>query len=130
GLDTRRFSRSEIGSRREMDRLGDSALQRWRDDLSKALSAISRVLTPGSPACLVFADSVVAGRAVWADELLLQLAPKARLELAGIAAQTRPYFHRATADAFGGRPRREHVVVLRKANSPPNAPRAPRRIVR
>jgi hypothetical protein len=28
------------------------------------------------------------------------------------AGQRRPHFHRASAEAFGSRPRREHLVVL------------------
>lgn len=114
GLKVQGFARDEIGARRQMDRLGDKALERWRSDLSGVLRALHRVLRHQASACLVIADSVVAGEAVFADELLLELAPPLGLEIAAVASQRRPYFHRATAALFTGRPRREHVVVLRK----------------
>jgi hypothetical protein len=117
GMPAQRFAQNEIGARRQMGALGPAALARWEADLSFVLRAIARVLKPKARACLVIADSVVGRRAVYADQLLQRLAGPAGLEIAGIASQTRPYFHRPTAEAFRERTRREHVVVLRLADA-------------
>ncbi len=114
GLKADRFSKNEIGARRQMDRLGDAGLQHWTRDLSKVLAATRRVLRPRAKACLVLADSVVAGKPVWADELASQLSAAVGLKVLGVASQKRPYFHKATERAFSRRPRREHVVVVQK----------------
>ncbi len=115
GLKADRFSRNEIGARRQMDRLGNDAIERWRTDFGKVLRSLRRVLKPGAKACLVLADSVVAQRPVWANELVPELSRPLGLEVRGIASQKRPHFHRATSHAFTHRPRKEHVLVLQKA---------------
>jgi hypothetical protein len=117
GMPTQRFAQNEIGARRQMGALGAAALARWEADLSFVLRAIARVLKPQARACLVIADSVVGRRPVYADQLLQRLAGPAGLEIVAVASQTRPYFHRPTAEAFNERNRREHVVVLRPAGS-------------
>ncbi len=114
GMKRNAFARNEIGARREMAALGNDALEKWSDDFSRVLKAIRRTLKPGAAACLVMADSVVGERPVFADELVPKLSGQLGLKLAGIASQRRPYFHQATAGAFDRRPRREHVIVVRK----------------
>lgn len=112
GMKANHFAQDEIGARRQMGALGDSALLRWRADLSEVLRAVHRVLRPGALAAFVIADSVVARRPLWADELLIELAPKNGFIVRAVASQRRPYFHEPTARAFEARPRKEHVVVL------------------
>ncbi len=113
GLDAKKFDRSEIGSRRALGRMPyDAALSEWKRDFSDVLSALARTLAPDGLIALVIADSTLSGRAVRADEIVRELAPRARLEIAAGGAQPRPHFHGPSQDAFRGRPRREHVVVL------------------
>ncbi len=116
GLDAGGFAKKEIGSRRNLSRLPHTeALQRWQREFGACLDEMARVVTPDGRIALVIADSVLGGRAVFADELLARLAPHARLDVRAVASQPRPYFHAPTASAFRRRPRREHVVLLARA---------------
>ena len=74
----------------------------------------------------VVADSVLAGRALYADELVTTLAPDAGLRVIAVASQGRPHFHEPTRAAFRRRPRSEHLILLGKAPSSTTA-RATRR---
>ena len=60
------------------------------------------------------ADSVVGRRPVFADELVQSLSRRVGLSLVGIASQGRPHFHGPSQRAFGSRPRREHILALRR----------------
>jgi ubiquinone/menaquinone biosynthesis C-methylase UbiE len=76
------------------------------------LEEMRRVLKPGGKAVLLVADSSMAGRPLEVEQWLPRLAERARLKVIARAGQRRPHFHRASAEAFGSRPRREHLVVL------------------
>jgi hypothetical protein len=113
GLDERPFETGEIGARRHTRALSrDDALDRWAEDFCAALSAIRRSLARGGAAVLVLADSVVHGRALYADDVIERLAKTSGLSLEAVASQKRPHFHEPTKDAFSRRPRREHLFVL------------------
>lgn len=115
GLDVHGFAQAEIGSRRGYADLDfTEATATWRRELGAALRALGRVLTPEGRAILVIADSVVGRRALRADELLGALAPDVGLVPVARASQLRPHFHEPTRDAFRGRPRREHLLLLRR----------------
>ncbi|HKQ70482.1 MAG TPA: DNA methyltransferase [Polyangiaceae bacterium] len=117
GLDATAFDTAELGARRHLERLPDrAARERWATELSETLSAIARVLTEGGRAVLILADSVVRQRALYADELVRQIAPRARLRVAAIASQERPHFHAPSARAFDRAPRREHAIVVERAS--------------
>jgi hypothetical protein len=107
GLDARRFTRAEIGSRR-----GPSGLPGWQRDFSQVLTQLAAVLSRGGHAVVVIADSVLEGRPLYADDQLRQLAPAAGLMLVAGGSQQRPHFHGPTKKAFARRPRREHAFVL------------------
>ncbi len=114
GFSTRRFERAELGARRRYARLGhERALDAWRSELGPCLDQMAQRLAPGGAAVVVIADSVLGGRAVLADEILAELAPRAKLHVAAHVSQARPHFHAPTARAFTRRPRREHVIVLK-----------------
>ena len=115
GLDTESFERGEIGARRMLrGRDRDEGIARWEDDFGKTLAALGRVLRKDACAVLVIADSVVQRRALYADDTMDRLVPRAGLEVAAVASQKRPHFHEPSQDAFAGRPRREHLFALVK----------------
>ena len=115
GLDARGFSGSEIGSRRELERLGAKEPARWKKDSGAALAAIGRVLRPGGTAVLLMADSVIGTAPIAADAITAELAPAAGLVPRAAASQRRPHFHGATQEAFRAHPRREHALLLGRA---------------
>jgi 16S rRNA G966 N2-methylase RsmD len=115
GLDATPFERGEIGARRNLrGRDRDQSLAAWEEDFVKSLAAIRRTLRKGARAVLVVADSVVQRQALYADETMDRLAPRAGLALAAVASQKRPHFHEPSRDAFKGRPRKEHLFALTK----------------
>lgn len=123
-----RFDRAEIGARRKLDPLGESAaLARWRGDLVASLRAMRRVLRDDGAAVLLIADSVVAGAPVYALDLIRAVAPSAGLAPRAAASQARAHFHAGTARAFASRERREHAILLVPAAAPPEPSR--RRVV-
>jgi DNA modification methylase len=114
-LPEERFAEHEIGARRHARGVSfGHALARFRSELGAALAELGRVLSPSGVAVLVIADSVLASRAVFADELLRGLVASAGLKLAASASQKRPHLHAPTQDAFAKRPRREHALLLRR----------------
>jgi hypothetical protein len=117
-LSPERFDREEIGARRRLEALGAAAgAARWRDEIGAALAAMRRALAPEGAAVLLLADSVVAGAALYAVDLVRAAATGAGLAVAAVASQARPHFHGPSARAFARRPRAEHAIVLRRAPS-------------
>lgn len=110
-LDGRGLSRYEIGPRRAA-RKGAASIGEWERDFTRVLEEMRRVLRPGGKAVLLVADSSLAGKPLAVDQWLPRLAQRARLSVVARAGQRRPHFHRGSAEAFAGKPRREHLVVL------------------
>ena len=116
GLDTESFERGEIGARRKLrGQERDESIARWESDFVQILTALRRVMRKDACAVLVIADSVVQRQALYADDVIDRVAPRARMELAAAASQKRPHFHEPSRDAFAGRPRREHLFAFVKA---------------
>jgi SAM-dependent methyltransferase len=114
GLDAEAFADIELGARRHLAGLPEHAARaRWSSELGDFLAAAARVLRPEGKLVLVIADTVIGRRALYADELLGELAPRAGLEVTAVGSQLRPHFHGPTARAFDRRPRREHAIVCR-----------------
>jgi SAM-dependent methyltransferase len=114
GLDETHFEASEIGARRRLSGLGfQAAVERWQGEFGACLSAFRDALAPQGSIALVIADSVLGGRALYADEAVRDLAIAHGLVLACLGSQERPYFHEPTRAAFRQSPRREHVLILR-----------------
>jgi DNA modification methylase len=124
GLDGADLARNEIGSRRQLSKLDpEEALYRWQGDLRATLRAMAKVLKPSGKAALVIADSALKLMPVYADDLMIELAPSAGLDVLAIGSQLRPHFHAPTLNAFKRRARREHLIVLGPLN--PVVRRAP-----
>ncbi|MES1178181.1 MAG: DNA methyltransferase [Myxococcales bacterium] len=114
GLDEARFKDAEIGARRRLSGIGfQAAVQVWEDEFGACLDAFREALAPQGSIALVIADSVLGGRALYADEAIRDLAIAHGLALASLGSQERPYFHEPTRAAFRASPRREHVLILR-----------------
>jgi len=115
-MDAEGFDRREIGSRRHLEPLGyEQAVAQWRDDLGQVLAELARTMRPDGLALLVLADSVIADRALYADDLVHELAPLTGLRMVATASQKRPHFHAPSRLAFADKPRREHVLALTPA---------------
>lgn len=110
-FDGRGLAKYEIGPRRSARR-GAASIGEWERDFTRVLEEMRRVLRPGGKAVLLVADSSLAGKALEVDRWLPRLAERAELRVVARAAQRRPHFHRGSAEAFGDKPRREHLVVL------------------
>jgi len=114
GMDETAFEASEIGARRRLSGIGfQAAVQTWENEFGACLDAFREALAPQGSIALVIADSVLGGRALYADEAVRDLAIARGLVLACLGSQERPYFHEPTRAAFRQSPRREHVLVLR-----------------
>ena len=115
GLRAGALSRSEIGARRNFQRLKYAvAVRRWEQELGDCLREMERVLARSGTAALMLADTAVDGRAVRADETVERAAARAHLEIVVSAAQQRPHFHAGAARAFARQPRRELLILLRR----------------
>jgi DNA modification methylase len=116
GLPEDRFAEHEIGARRHARGASfGQALGRFERELGASLSELGRTLAPRGVAVLIIADSVLGGRAVYAEELVARLCERAGLAVGATASQKRPHVHAPTQDAFSTRPRREHAILLRRA---------------
>jgi DNA modification methylase len=108
----RALDEGEIGSRRSFDNDSD-AEQLWRRALADTVDAIARVLKPGRPAAIVIGDSWTHNRAIYAlDDLRGALTDELILE--AWASQQRPMLGVREQNAFGDRPKAEHIVLLRR----------------
>jgi hypothetical protein len=126
GLPAGRFERAEIGSRRQGRQRPEAALAAFSRDFADCLAEMARVLGPRGRAALIVADSVLASRALYADELIAELAPHVGLRVVARASQLRPHFHQPTRQAFRRRPRSEHLILLAASDSSRAAPAARR----
>lgn len=110
-LDGGDLKQGELGARRAA---GDAtkATSDWEQGFGRCLAELKRVLVSDGLVALMLADSVVGGRAYYADAWLPRLAAKAGFRLAARGSQLRLHFHGPTSRAFDKKPRREHLFVL------------------
>lgn len=107
------FARREIGARRRLDPMGPAeGISRWAQEIGEVLTAMSRVLRSKGGAILLIADSVVAGRPVYAVDMLRTVSASTSLRVDSVASQPRPHFHAPSRRAFERRARQEHAVLL------------------
>jgi hypothetical protein len=116
GFEATAFRMTEIGSRRGFRGNASErrhARRQWERDLGAAFAEMARVLAPGGRAAVVLGDSVAGSRAAFADEAV-RGAAEGCLEVTAWAAQERPKLGSAERRAFGKRPKREYLFLLRK----------------
>lgn len=109
-LDERPLLKTEIGSRRD---LKSGGLKQWQVDTTAWMTQVSKTLGTGKFLAAVVGDSVAGRGAVFADQELPRLAPES-LELAATASQTRVKLGAREKQAFGTKPKREHILLFRK----------------
>ena len=101
GMDETAFEENEIGARRRLSGIGfQAAVEAWENEFGACLDAFRDALAPQGSIALVIADSVLGGRALYADEAVRDLAIAHGLVLACLGSQERPYFHEPTRAAF------------------------------
>jgi hypothetical protein len=105
-LDPSALERGEIGARRRLSIAPDGA-QRWERELLASLRAIANVTAPAGAVVLLAGDPEVGGERLDAADQLRALAPQSGFTAEAAASQLR-------ADPLGGRPRYEHLVLLRR----------------
>jgi len=113
GLPVEGMESTEIGARRHLERMTHGeATDRFSQEMTAVFRSLHRVLREQGRAVMVIADSVVAGKPVWADPLIRSCAQDAGLRWLATASQVRPHFHGPSHKAFERAPRREHAIVL------------------
>jgi 16S rRNA G966 N2-methylase RsmD len=112
GLPERAFAAAQLGVR---DRGLGTERRAWVQGRRAWLSQIGRVLAPGGHAVLVVGDGVVQDRPEDAAEVIHDAAAGSELVPVALASQEQTVWDRRLRDIFGGRPRREHILLLRRA---------------
>jgi len=114
----RELDAGELGSRRSFESDPAAASRAWHRALADSLASIAAALAPGAAAALVIGDSLIAppGAAARAFHALDDLRGALTDDLAVLAwaSQERPMLGRLERQAFGDRPKAEHVVLLRR----------------
>jgi SAM-dependent methyltransferase len=114
-LPRRTFERTQVGARADGGGLGaDPGL--WKQAQTRWLGEMGRILAPGGMALLVVGDGVVGDRAEDAAATVGDAAAAAGLEPVARASQVRSTHDRRLREIFGGQPRREHLLLLRKSH--------------
>jgi DNA modification methylase len=107
----------ELGSKRALS-LDVNGINKWRADWRGVLLQFQRVLSQGGKACIIMADSAVGKTPLRSDVETLRAIEGTSLSLVAHAKQTRPLFHRATAEVYDKAPRSEHLLILEKSAAP------------
>lgn len=126
GIDAASFEQQEMGARRRLQLMDhESAAAEWEADFTKVLVGMRQALAPGGHIALVLADSLLCGKPYPADEVVSRCGREAGLSVVARGSQRRPHFHRQSAQAFGQRPRYEHLLILRAAPEGARRPQSP-----
>ena len=113
-LPRRSFERTQVGARATEGGFGADPAG-WHLAQTRWLGEMGRVLAPGGTAVLVVGDGVVGDRPEDAPEAVEALSEDAGLVPVARASQVRATHDRRLREIFAGRPRREHLLLLRKA---------------
>jgi SAM-dependent methyltransferase len=105
------FRKAQLGTR------GGAAgvvARTWRESQARWLGEVARVLRPGGHALLVVGDGVLDGQPEDAPDGVARAASPRGLEPVARASQARPVHDARLRAIFAGRPRCEHLLLLRK----------------
>ncbi|MEO7668567.1 MAG: DNA methyltransferase, partial [Polyangia bacterium] len=118
-LPRKSFERTQVGARMESGGFGADPVV-WRESQARWLAEMGRILRPGGAAVLVVGDGVVGDQPEDAPAAVAELAQAARMVPVARASQVRPTLDRRLREIFGGEPRREHLLLLRKSGGGTN----------
>jgi SAM-dependent methyltransferase len=106
-----RFRDAQLGARE-----GGSGVdaRAWREAQRQWVGEIARVLRPGGHALLVVGDGIIDGQVEDAPDGVASAAAPLGLEPVARASQGRPIHDARVRAVFVDRPRREHLLLLRK----------------
>lgn len=107
------FRQTQLGARRGGGDGGVSA-RSWRESQQQWVGEIARILRPGGHALLVVGDGILDGQPEDAPDGVARAAAHLGLEPVARASQGRPVHDQRVKAVFGDRPRREHLLLLRK----------------
>ncbi len=110
-LPRRAFRETQLGARAAGLGADPAA---WRAGQRRWIAEVARVLAPGGHAMLVVGDGVVGGQAEDAPDAVASAASPLGLEPIARASQKRPVIDNRLQEIFAERPRREHLLLLRK----------------
>jgi SAM-dependent methyltransferase len=106
------FRRAQLGTRAGA---AGVAARTWRESQARWLGEVARVLRKGGHALLVVGDGVLDGQPEDAPDGVASAASPHGLEPVARASQARPVHDARLREIFAGHPRREHLLLLRKA---------------
>ena len=112
-LPRRAFRETQLGARTAGLGLGADPAA-WRQGQRRWIGEIARILAPGGHAMLVVGDGVVGNQAEDAPDAVAGVADPLGLEPVARASQARPVIDNRLQEIFAARPRREHLLLLRK----------------
>lgn len=115
GLEPGRFHRVQLGARKGGAASVPTAV--WRAEQARWMAEIGRILRPGGCAVLMVGDGVLDGGPEHAPDGVAATGAAAGLEPVARASQAREIHDRRLAEIFAERPRREHLLLLRKVVS-------------
>ncbi|HSZ80868.1 MAG TPA: DNA methyltransferase [Polyangia bacterium] len=108
-----RFRDAQLGARQVAAGSGVDA-RAWREAQRQWVGEIARVLRPGGHALLVVGDGIIDGQVEDAPDGVASAAAPLGLEPVARASQGRPIHDARVRAVFVDRPRREHLLLLRK----------------
>ncbi|HEY5955493.1 MAG TPA: DNA methyltransferase [Polyangiaceae bacterium] len=119
-LDAKHLERHEIGAHRDFSVTHAEGLEGvWAAQLGTCLGEMARVLRQNGLAAILIADTAVAGRPLYANRMILDIAGKHGLHVRAGASQRRQHYHAPTRDVFTAGARCEHLIVLEPDRSKP-----------
>jgi SAM-dependent methyltransferase len=116
------FRKNQLGARHASLGADPDA---WRAGQKQWIAEVARVLAPGGHALLVVGDGVVGTEAEDAPDAVASAAAPVGLEPLARASQTRPVIDNRLQAIFASRPRREHLLLLRRSGGRDSASSAP-----
>jgi SAM-dependent methyltransferase len=110
------FRKTQLGARHGAG--GGVAARGWIEAQRRWIGEIARVLRPGGHALLVVGDGILDGMPEDAPDGVARAASPLGLEPVARASQVRPVHDARVRALFAERPRREHLLLLRRGDRP------------
>jgi len=112
-MDQPTFKRVEIGSHRKYSRKGAGAatVETFRNELTRILRWLKGALKPGKFACFVIGDSILQGRVINNEKLLVETARREGYRWEG-SIQRRLQASKKSFNPAIGKIKHEHIVLL------------------